>query len=124
MPPKRARSTRSIKQRFSLTAYIVDVIEFDGKQSVSGNYTQALRVGREDHIFIEAVQSNSKRAWSSPVYVTHQASAVPEDPFAVFVIVFGAGMVAWMGAVSPYLLCFFPRRKLASFILHPSGSIS
>jgi len=49
---------------------IVKVEKFSGRQNVSGTFSQSLTNGKEDYLFIEAIQSNGKRAWSSPMWIT------------------------------------------------------
>jgi len=51
---------------------IVNVSDYS-KQNISGSITQSLTNNKEDYLFIEAIQSNGKRAWSSPIWVTYQA---------------------------------------------------
>jgi hypothetical protein len=40
--------------------------------NVQGSINVPLRVNQEDYIFIEAVQGNGKRAWTSPIWVTRR----------------------------------------------------
>jgi len=55
---------------------IVNVSSYN-LQNISGRINLPLRSNLEDYIFIEAVQSNGERAWSSPVWVTSSSGCTP-----------------------------------------------
>jgi hypothetical protein len=58
---------------------IVNVTQFPGSHNVNGSHTQNFTDGHEDYIFIEAIDSDGKRAWSSPLYITYSnAGGAPE----------------------------------------------
>jgi parallel beta-helix repeat protein len=52
---------------------IVNVTDYS-QQNITGSITQTLTPNEEDYLFIEAIQSNGKRAWSSPIWVTSTAN--------------------------------------------------
>ncbi len=56
---------------------IIDIASFSGQQSASGNFVVSLTEGVEDYVFIEAIQDNGQRAWSSPMYITYEYVSVP-----------------------------------------------
>jgi hypothetical protein len=50
---------------------IVNVTTFVDQQNVSGTFIQNLTNNVEEYMFIEAIQSNGQRAWTSPIWVTY-----------------------------------------------------
>jgi hypothetical protein len=46
-------------------------------QNVSGIFRKSLRNNAEDYLFIEAIQSNGQRAFSSPMYITYSDNVYP-----------------------------------------------
>jgi len=56
---------------------IVKVTSFSGRQNVTGNFSQKLTPGVEEYLFLEAIQSDGKRAWSSPMWVTYKYADAP-----------------------------------------------
>lgn len=50
---------------------IVEITNFSGVQSAVGNFVVDFADFNEHYIFLEAIQSDGKRAWSSPMYVTY-----------------------------------------------------
>ena len=52
---------------------IVNVTKFTGlgATSVVGSFIQSLTANQEDYLFIEAIQDNGARAWSSPMWINY-----------------------------------------------------
>jgi hypothetical protein len=50
---------------------IVNVTAFSGQQTVTGSFTQNLTESHEDYLFVQAIQSNGQRAWSSPMWINY-----------------------------------------------------
>ena len=44
---------------------------FSGQQYVEGYFNYTLPANNEHYIFVEAVQDDDNRSWSSPMYVTY-----------------------------------------------------
>jgi hypothetical protein len=56
---------------------IINVTQFGTQNSVSGSYTLNLTNAHEDYVFIEAIQSNGQRAWSSPMWINYTSTGCP-----------------------------------------------
>jgi len=54
--------------------WIVNVSNFSGSQNITGSITYNLTEDVEEYLFLEVVQDNNQRAWTSPIFVTYSAS--------------------------------------------------
>lgn len=59
---------------------IVKSDSISGLKSVSNSITRTLIPNKETYFFIEAIQSNGKRAWSSPIWITYNPAYLPTEP--------------------------------------------
>jgi len=56
---------------FFFDGVIINLTQFSGQQNVEGYFNYTFSDNNEHYMFVEAVQDNNKRAWSSPMYVTY-----------------------------------------------------
>ncbi|OGJ22117.1 hypothetical protein A3K73_07570 [Candidatus Pacearchaeota archaeon RBG_13_36_9] len=51
---------------------IINLTQFSNQQNVSGFFNLTFSDSNEHYIFIEAIESDGNRSWSSPVYITYR----------------------------------------------------
>jgi hypothetical protein len=58
---------------------IVNVSKFNGERFLEGIFKQRLRESQEDYLFLEIIESDGSRSWTSPIWINHTKRLIQQE---------------------------------------------